>query len=664
MVAMALIVDYFQALIPAAAPAQAFNSSGLIFPAAMHALSSIALLGACAVHSVLGLPNNNAKREAEITKRAVDSWVNTEIPIAWQKLLCNIGPNGCAAQGVGSGVVVASPSKSNPDYWYTWTRDSALVFKNIADSFAANYTADLQTQVKNFIIANAKLQPVGNPSGGLSDGAGLGEPKFMVDLSEFKGEWGRPQRDGPPLRAIAMIRYAKWLIQNGYKSTALSAVWPTVKNDLQYTAQYWNETGFDLWEEVPGSSFFTIAASHRALVEGAELAANLGQPTRVYTTVAPHVLCFQQRFWNNAGYIVSNINGGQYRSGKDANSILASIHNFDASVGCDANTFQPCSDKALSNHKAVVDSFRSLYNINQGIAQGKAVAVGRYSEDVYYNGNPWYLATFAAAEQLYDSLYVWKQQNSITVTSTSLGFFRDLVPSISTGTYASTTSQYTQIIDAVSAYADGFIEINSRYVQSNGGMPEQFDRNSGTPIAASDLTWSYASFLTAAARRAGQVPSGWAASSGNTLPATCELRQIAGTYTAAPTPTFPTNQTPQANAAPANTAIPTGCTNPEKVFVTFNERASTAWGQNIRVVGNVPELGGWDTSKSVPLSASGYKGNDPLWSITVPIAAGSQVQYKYIRVQGSQVTWESDPNRSFTVPSATCDIKYQNDNWR
>jgi hypothetical protein len=33
-----------------------------------------------------------------------------------------------------------------------------------------------------------------------------------------------------------------------------------------------NNTGFDLWEEVSGSSFFTTNAQHRALVEGSALA--------------------------------------------------------------------------------------------------------------------------------------------------------------------------------------------------------------------------------------------------------------------------------------------------------------------------------------------------------------------------------------------------------
>lgn len=50
---------------------------------------------------------------------------------------------------------------------------------------------------------------------------------------------GRPQRDGPALRAIAIIGYAKWLVSNGYSSTASSVLWPVIRNDLNYVAQYW-----------------------------------------------------------------------------------------------------------------------------------------------------------------------------------------------------------------------------------------------------------------------------------------------------------------------------------------------------------------------------------------------------------------------------------------
>lgn len=50
---------------------------------------------------------------------------------------------------------------------------------------------------------------------------------------------GRPQRDGPALRAITLITYANWLIDNGYSSTASSILWPIIQNDLAYVAEYW-----------------------------------------------------------------------------------------------------------------------------------------------------------------------------------------------------------------------------------------------------------------------------------------------------------------------------------------------------------------------------------------------------------------------------------------
>ena len=85
------------------------------------------------------------------------------------------------------------------------------------------------------------------------------------------------------------------------------------------------------------------------------------------------------------GYFTANTDGG--RSGIDSNTVLASIHLFDPTAGCDAATFQPCSDVALSNLKVYVDSFRTIYPINSGIADNAAVATGRYPEDVYYGGN-------------------------------------------------------------------------------------------------------------------------------------------------------------------------------------------------------------------------------------------------------------------------------------
>ena len=89
--------------------------------------------------------------------------------------------------------------------------------------------------------------------------------------------------------------------------------------------------------------------------------------------------------------MTANTGGG--RSGKDANTVLASIHTFDATAGCDATTFQPCSDRALANLLTYVNAFRSIYSINSGIPASQGSATGRYPEDVYFKGNASFFAT-------------------------------------------------------------------------------------------------------------------------------------------------------------------------------------------------------------------------------------------------------------------------------
>lgn len=87
-------------------------------------------------------------------------------------------------------MVIASPSQNNPDYLYTWTRDSALTLKEVVETFLNGYNTTLQTEIENYTGAQAIQQGVSNPSGSLSDGTGLGEPKFNVDLTAFTGAWG------------------------------------------------------------------------------------------------------------------------------------------------------------------------------------------------------------------------------------------------------------------------------------------------------------------------------------------------------------------------------------------------------------------------------------------------------------------------------------------
>jgi len=133
---------------------------------------------------------------------------------------------------------------------------------------------------------------------------------------------------------------------------------------------------------------------------------------------------------------------------------------------------------------------------------------------------PWYLSTFAVAEQLYDALLTWESTGAIDVTSTSLDFFRQFAPSISPGTYPSKSSEFPQLTSTIKTFADGFVEIAAKYTPSDGGLAEQFNKSTGLPASAADLTWSYASVLTAAAARAGTILASWGAK-GLIVPTTC-----------------------------------------------------------------------------------------------------------------------------------------------
>jgi glucoamylase len=59
------------------------------------------------------------------------------------------------------------------------------------DIFSNSYDANLQAHIQEYIASQARQQGVSNPSGSLSDGTGLGEAKFYVNLSPYTGGWGK-----------------------------------------------------------------------------------------------------------------------------------------------------------------------------------------------------------------------------------------------------------------------------------------------------------------------------------------------------------------------------------------------------------------------------------------------------------------------------------------
>ena len=391
-----------------------------------------------------------------------------------------------------------------------------------------------------------------------------------------------------------------------------------ISNDLNYVGQYWNRTTYDLWEEVSGSSFFTLQSQYRALVQGARLASKLELACPSCHSQAAEILCLLRFFWDGSSY-VANINTGAQRSGVDLNLLLGSLVAFDVNATCHGKLAQPCSSRTLAAHKTLVDVSRQIYPINRHLKAHEAAHVGRYPEDVYQGGNPWFIGTFAAAELLYSAIAQWQQQTYVTVDNTSHPFFASLVPTIETGTYEATGRPgiFPIVVSAVGAYADDFLAKALEHLPSSGDLSEQYSRDNGYQLSALNLTWSFAAFLTATSRRAGFLPGPWGANDGPPAPATCAATSVKGVYRPA-----------VAAGAPRRGGL---CTIP----VEFRVLAATYWGEEVLLYGNTTELGEWSVEQAWPLGAQDYTDGSPLWQLRVDIPADETVAYRYVR-KGSQ----------------------------
>ncbi|KAK6504337.1 hypothetical protein TWF506_002540 [Arthrobotrys conoides] len=419
----------------------------------------------------------------------LDAWLDTEASFAQSALLRNIGSSNNTI--VSPGVIIASPSTSNPNYFFQWTRDGSIVMEHIVSEYLAN-GAYLQ-YIKDWVNVQNILQHTNNPSGSFTSG-GLGEPKFNVDNSAYTSPWGRPQRDGPALRAITLIKFAKKYItiDSNYVTNTL---WPVIKPDLDYVATYWNQGGFDLWEETSGTQFFTTIVQYRSMIEGAAFANTLGDTTskNKYTAPQSSMVSTINSFWNSgSGYLIALLGGS--RSGIDCGTLLGSLRGG-------SYIFPPSDSKVLSTLHGLISSFQNLYGINQS-SNKVGWAIGRYPEDIYDGvgtsaAHPWFICTTTSAHIIYKALAEWSDAGSITIDSTSLNFFKRLTPNAAVGTYSLSTTAGKDLFTSLLTYADTFLAVVKQYAKSGGNLSEQFNRGSGAQEGARDLTWSYEAILEA-----------------------------------------------------------------------------------------------------------------------------------------------------------------------
>ncbi len=101
----------------------------------------------------------------------------------------------------GSVAAAAMGRPGEPDYGFHWVRDSALVMRVLATLESASPATEAMVYAQrlvDFIRFSRELQQSDSPQG-------LGEVRYNLDGSEDILRWSRPQLDGAPLRALALI---------------------------------------------------------------------------------------------------------------------------------------------------------------------------------------------------------------------------------------------------------------------------------------------------------------------------------------------------------------------------------------------------------------------------------------------------------------------------
>ena len=470
---------------------------------------------------------------AEAQDPDLDAWIASERTFATNRLLAAISPAGQDKDGrtAAKGCVIASPSKDNPNYFFHWVRDAALVTEVVMNLYGqetdpATKAAHL-SRIKDY--AGFSIQCQKAPATTQAN-TGLGEPRYYVDGTLPDVGWGRPQNDGPALRAAKLIRFAnqvldgndadaKQFIATLYQNT--EPVTSLIKLDLEYVGHNWQGKCVDLWEEMNALHFYTRMAQYRSMRLGAAFANRMNDPgaAAFYKPQADQLAGEIAKHWDpKSGYILAMLNAGDDQQRKanelDVAIVLAANHTDDPSDPF----FGPGDDRVLATAERLARVFRQLYTINQTRtnAKGRALqpGIGRYLEDSYpgagprTRGNPWFLGTAALAELCYRSASNWTTAGSLSISQQNLPFLRAALASqgrninLTAGeTVNKTDARFAQIIGATIELGDGYLRRVQQHADSSGSLSEQFDRNDGSLQSAQDLTWSYAAVLTAFSQR-------------------------------------------------------------------------------------------------------------------------------------------------------------------
>ena len=438
-------------------------------------------------------------------------WLAAQEQQSWQHLLENISPQLPKRPGEpapAAGIVVAALQRKDPDYYFHWVRDSALVMRAVAEAFGMHrpYTngALFEKQFSDFLLLSRRLQQT--PSR-----YGLGEPRYTVNGEVDQLPWSRPQFDGPALRALAVLSYLRAAEQTGLADAEVKSLAETVLHtDLQFLTTVWNQRGFDVWEELKADSYHTRLVQLTALEQGADWLEQHGQSSdevAEYRDTARKLQPLLDDHWDpTRGFLRSQlaiVATDGYTTKKtdlDSQVIVAVVDANRAGV-----EYTVLDDRVQATVAVLENLYRKDYAINH--RQDIGLGYGRYDGDSYFGGNPWVFITADFATFYYRLALRLQEGASLAVSERNAAFLRGV---LAPGTGAAIhrdmmvmpgTALHRELIAALSSKADQIMDRLRISTPADGQMYEQIDRKTGRPASSRGIAWSHAAFLMAVYER-------------------------------------------------------------------------------------------------------------------------------------------------------------------
>jgi glucoamylase len=421
------------------------------------------------------------------------------------------------------GSVLASPVCAHydpdPDYFFHWFRDAAIVVDALRVAVLAGFTersgVARLSELLQFTRAlhlleggeflershfRTKVQPAflqylrpDAEIATLSGDAVLADARVNPDGTPDFTRWSRPQNDAAGLGTIALLRWWREFPELRRDPTLDSLLIDVIRTDLAFTLARIHEPCVGIWEEGSGHHYYTQLVQAEALQRGAEWLEARGESDSVHAArlAAEETLAILDGLWSEAdGFYRSQAATGPADAAHlDIAVILAVLH-----AGRAEGRHSVLDPHAQATLAALEELFETEFAINRARPQDRGPALGRYASDRYYGGGAWYLTTLAAAEFYFKLAHSLRSAAAMPVVPANERFRQRLAP-----TSAARREDWARL---AGERGDAILRTVRAFTPASGELSEQFDRSTGAQTSAKNLSWSYAAFITAAASRA------------------------------------------------------------------------------------------------------------------------------------------------------------------